>query len=485
MMKQQSKQIIVWLCIIATPLLVIALRSIVVHNNVLLGRPVWSDELLYWREIFSFSKKGFNIGYTEGWLGPDYEAKVGPLGCHGIAPIVAWGWYALLFTIRGNSLVVANAIMLLCSLLIFVICTKPTARKGFWIILLIMTYVPLIKYIPSSMMEMPCYAGIIAYMGLLINYQIKPRKEILILLLCIALYCSLLRICYAVLLFPLIGISFDKHRRIGRTLCQGGVLCIVTFLVRWISNLFSSYWPYGFKWKFVSDFGEAPVWRIYLHHGKENFINWFNPYSDNLQQALQRYLLILLIIILLVRWVKEKKWIYFGSACSLGTLWIALVMLYDVWDGRDYRTQAPLTFGVLLWLIMVENEKGDWQFWDKRIVYAVCTVPVLFSAYFATAGWAERYENVSELNVDWTELLDNDNAPCTIGMWEADNWNYSLIKSLPPEVGYSIVGMEVDINSVDTADFIITNSDRTDEITEFEYIQTVEEIGQLWKRKDK
>ena len=484
-MRQKISTIIVALCVIITPLLVIAIRSISVHNNVLLGRPVWSDELLYWREIFSFSKSSFNIGYTEGWLGPGYEAKLGPLGCHGIAPIVAWGWYAFFFTIRDNSLVVANTIMLMCSLLIFVICVRPTMRKSIWVIILVMTYVPLISYIPTSMMELPCYAGIIVYIGLLINYQQKPKKEILVLLLSVVLYCSLLRICYAVLFFPLIALSFDKHKCTGRVLLQGGLTCVFTFGVRYLSSLFSSYWPYGFKWKFVLDFGEAPAWRIYLHHGKENFINWFNPYSDNLQQALQRYLLILLIIILLVRWLKEKKWIYLGGACSLGTLWAAIVMLYDVWDARDYRTQAPVTFGMLLWLIMTEKEKKDWQFWDKRIVYAVCTVPVLFSVYFATEGWAERYENVSELNVDWTELLDNDNAPCTIGMWEADNWNYSLIKSLPPEVGYSIVGMEVDINSVDTADFIITNSDRTDEITEFEYVQTVEEIGQLWKRKDK
>lgn len=98
---QKISTIIVWLCVIVAPLLVIAIRSIAVHNNVLLGRPVWSDELLYWREIFSFSKSSLNIGYTEGWLGPGYEAKLGPLGCHGIAPIFGVGMVCTLVFNKG------------------------------------------------------------------------------------------------------------------------------------------------------------------------------------------------------------------------------------------------------------------------------------------------------------------------------------------------------------------------------------------------
>lgn len=483
MKKIRMKQI-VWLGIIVSPLLVILLRSIGMHNNILNGRPIWSDELLYWREIFSFSQCRFNIGYTEGWLGPGYEASIGPLGCHGVAPIVAWGWYAIIFTIKDNSLVIANIIMLIFALFIFVICVKPTARKGMWIVLLMTTYVPLICYIPTSMMEIPCYAGIIVYMGLLIKYQIKPSKRVLALLLCVALYCSLLRICYVVLLFPLVALSYDKNRNIKKTLWHVGLTCLCTLLVRYLTGLFSSYWPYNFGWKYRMDFGEAPIWRIFLHHGKENLINWFNPNSDNLQQALQRYLLVLLVIILVVRWIKTRKWVYFGNACALGAMWMALVLLYDVWDARDYRTQAPLTFGVILWMIIEDDEtRKSWIYWDKRIVYVGCIVPLLFLAYFPSTIELERYESVSELTVDWENILDNKDEPCTIGMWETDNWNYSIIKSLPPEVGYSIIGMETDINEVYTADYIITNSEQTDIITEFEYVQSIDEVGQLWKKQ--
>ena len=97
--------------------------------NVLLGLPIWNDEVDYWRELFSFSNCGFAFGKHGFSLG--YTAEIGPFGCHGISPIIAWGWYALLFGWNGNSIVIANIILLEISYLLFVILAKLNRKSLF------------------------------------------------------------------------------------------------------------------------------------------------------------------------------------------------------------------------------------------------------------------------------------------------------------------------------------------------------------------
>lgn len=144
-----------------------------------------------------------------------YWAPIVPLGSHGLSPILAWGWYILLFPLTDSGIVIAGLIMLCLALALFCFIAKPSAQQMLLIGLLTMLFPQLVRYIYLSMMEMPCYAGCIVYAALLWRYEKersaklpKSRWVLPMLLLC-GIYCSFFRMSNVVLFFPLILINCD------------------------------------------------------------------------------------------------------------------------------------------------------------------------------------------------------------------------------------------------------------------------------------
>ena len=64
------------------PCLFLLLWYIIQGHSFLAAKPYYSDELGYWRVMYSFSRCGFDFGSGGGFAG--YEAPVGPLGSHGL-----------------------------------------------------------------------------------------------------------------------------------------------------------------------------------------------------------------------------------------------------------------------------------------------------------------------------------------------------------------------------------------------------------------
>lgn len=478
----KQKRILVALLLGICPFLVLTLKSLLLGVNIFNNHPVWTDELLYWRELFSIGGKGTAFGYTEGWLGVDYAPKLWNLGCHGIAPVLAWGWYAVLFGIRDNSLMIANIVMVAIALGLLGILVRPSWAQTLGLLLLVFTYVPLVSYIQSSMMELPCYAAVIMVIALLLCYERSGTKQSIWGLSLAIMYCSMLRICYAIFFVPMVLLSFKRHHSWRKLVAQTGSVLIGVGVMRYIQNLFTSKWPYDFYWKFRNEFGDASNFRIILHNGKYNLMHWLNPYSDNWQQALQRYFLLFLLLILLVLWLRTRKIECFGMLLALGALWVALVALYDVWQWRDYRTDAPVIFGILIWLLL----KADLQ--ERKIFgmviagYAICILPFQVNSYSSWTSEVERYSEVESLEIDWEELLGNNGEPCTLGMYKTNNWDYAFIKSLPPEVGYSIIGDEVQIATLKTADYIVTDVQKEKMPENYEWVTDLNDKQQLWKK---
>jgi hypothetical protein len=478
-----TKKIATVFIFVSAPFLMVALMAFCTGTNIFHNRPVYSDELLYWRELFSIAERGTSFGYTEGWLGVDYAPTFWTLGCHGLSPVLAWGWYAVLFGIKDNSLMLAGVIMLAVSLGGMSALLKPTGIQVAGLMGLLFSYVPLVTLLPTSMMELPCYAAVVVVIALLVYYERHPLKAVLLCLIIAIVYCSMLRITYAVFFLPMLFLIYEKSHSRKKFVCGGGLVLLGTGGLYILQDLFISKWPYDFFYGFRKNYGEASNIRIILHNGKYNLINWLNPYSDDWQQAMQRYLVLIVLLVLLIKWMLSKKTEYLGMLLALGSLWAALIAIYDVFDWRDYRTDAPVVFGILMWLLL----KADMSIKHSRILsgiliagYALCMVPFLVSSYTVIRN-EERFEDVAEFEFDWENVLDNNGEPCTIGMYETDNWNYAFIKSLPPEVGYSIIGYEVELTELETADYIVTDIANREVPENYTWVADINSEQQLWK----
>jgi len=96
-----------WGMLVLTPFLGVGLLSLILGKNGFAAVPVWSDELDYWRSVYSWIHYGMHTGYIGiGELTPE----IGVLSVHGPGPIVLYAWFARLFGWGYSAIVMANAV---------------------------------------------------------------------------------------------------------------------------------------------------------------------------------------------------------------------------------------------------------------------------------------------------------------------------------------------------------------------------------------
>ena len=352
------------LLLVASPVLVMLLLSLMSGQNMFLSKPIFNDEMSYWRLMYSISERGFDFGSTEHLVG--YVAPYGPLGSHGLSPVAAWLWYVLLFPMTDSALVIAGVIMLSAALLLMYIIARPGISETLLIALFTLLYPPLVRYINLSMMEMPCYACVIVYMALLLRYEKEQSGALprsfwtLPLLFVCGLYCTLLRMSNVVLFFP--AILIFCHNRLSLKL----LLCLVlyalgTLAFNYCFSLFVAPYPDALYTLMQSD-SLAELLRGLWLNTRTNIINYLDPFSDNsLPQAMARYFYLLVLLALLGKTLLKReggrmrltwRWAYFGVFAAGAAGLLIVLTIYYVFDWRDYRTLAPLAYCMVLWLLL-------------------------------------------------------------------------------------------------------------------------------------
>lgn len=122
--KRRSRlQLCAALFFVASPLIMMLVLSLLSGQNMFLAKPYLNDEIDYWRVMYSVSEQGLHFGSTEHLVG--YTAPIGPLGSHGVSPLAAWLWYALLFPWSDSAIVIAGVIMLTAAMALFVLIARP------------------------------------------------------------------------------------------------------------------------------------------------------------------------------------------------------------------------------------------------------------------------------------------------------------------------------------------------------------------------
>ena len=423
---------------IASPLLIMLILSALAGQNMFLAKPYLNDEVDYWRVMYSVKECGLNFGPTGGL--PGRNAPIGPLESHGLGPLAAWLWYALCFPFTESALVIASFVLLTLALLLFCLIVRPSAGQAVLMGVFTLLFPPLVRYMNLSMMEIPCYASVIVYLAVLYRYEKSRSLPWLVLLLISGLYCSLLRLSNVVLFFPAILIFCDNRWSWKLPLCLVvyalGVLALNAFV-----NLFIAPYP-----DFVSSLSNCAsgkeVVLTLLRNILSNLRNLLNPFSDrSLPQAMARYFYLVLTLFLLdaaffkagpsglrLTW----RWDYVGMLGVAGGCLALVLVLYDVFDWRDYRTLSPIAYMLCLWLLL------RWPMEGRRFRLAVAAL-LIFGVLMAPdsyrhAAQDDRFFDTGRTGADYSQLFGSE--PCTLGLY-GDTYPLSLAMDVPPQVGIS------------------------------------------------
>ena len=352
---------VLYLVITLLPPIQLILLSISTGNNCFTAAPTWPDELEYWRHVYSFSATEEGVFGYFGTVG--FPAEIGQLGWHGLNSIIVYGIPALLFGWTHNAIVIWNMIYCILAFAVFLSLVKPTMRQCVYVIVLWLCYTPIILFSATSWMEMPQYAILIVYAGLVIKlFRNQHSAYVTWCAYGVVFLLSALRISNIIFYIPLIMIC--SRFRISKQFCY---YCFLSFclslLSYWFFGLFASPYPGSFLNVFMGIDGIGGKVELLFRNTRNNLIRLFS-FSENIIMDIQRYSIILILILWIAVWIhcqasKDRKTTSYILAkqdqnllltCILTMLAavVIVVSIYDVHSWRDYRTWAPIFWSLLL-----------------------------------------------------------------------------------------------------------------------------------------
>ena len=443
--KGRLPHILAALFFIFSPVIIMLALSLLSGQNMFLSKPYLNDEVDYWRLMYSVSECGLDFGSTEHLVG--YTAPIGPLGSHGVSPLAAWLWYALLFPMTDSAIVIAGVMMLVLALAMFCFIARPGAVQLLIMGAFTLLFPPLVRYINLSMMEMPCYAGLIVYAALLFRYEkersgaLPRRRWTLPALVICGLWCTVLRMSNVVVFFPAILIFCD-NKISWKLLGSMALYALGVIAFNWCFSLFVAPFP-DVLYNLMQSDSLMDLLRGLYHNTVSNIIHFLDPRSDNsLPQALARYFYLLALLFLFIRaFFKLRdgrvkftmRWEYFGVFMAGAGCLALVLMIYFVFDWRDYRTLAPMAYFMALWLLLRWQDEG-------RGFRGALAALLLFGLLMAPDSYRHvaqdpRFFPDESTGLDYSALFSPE--PCTLGLYVYEI-SQALAKDLPPHVGVCI-----------------------------------------------
>lgn len=470
--------------LILSPLILLLLESTSVGKNLFLSLPTWSDELDYFREVFSFSKCGFNFG---GSLFAGFEAPHGPFGAHSFSPVVVYGLFALIFPFNAHSILYINLFLLCLSWLFLILLVKPTGRSLGYLIVASLFFTPLSLYLFTSMIEIPLYAGLIVFFGLFKKYIDEKKDKWFWIALILGVLITLTRMTYIVVLFPLIWAKSDFKFNL-RTL-RNMIIYVVAFLVCYkIYNLFCAGYPDWVTARISAAEGIREKLAVVIYNTKDNFVRFFS-FKGFEPESLLRYAYALMMLVLLqasfftrnenkMKLKFDRFW--FSLAFMSGGLWVLMVVLYDIKDYRDFRTFAPILFFVLLFIFVTDREGK----FDKKQRWAGL-IFIIFIMFMKNPLLADRA--VGDVKEVALPAFDEKDATLSIGATMDINWgDASLMQSLPPNLGFKVFYNSDVEYGIDYVDYVLTTKEyvagHEDIFEKLSFVADVDGYGVLYRK---
>ncbi len=329
--------------LILTPFLAVGLVSLFLGKNGFAAVPIWSDELDYWRSVYSFVHYGMHTGYIGiGELPPE----IGVLSVHGPGPLLLYAWFAKLFGWGYSSILLVNALWVSAGAGALLLLVRPKARTAVLLALSMLFYAPFILYCCTSMTELANYGLLMLYAGLLYRLWEKVTLPVLLGALAAVLFLSVYRILYFLLFIPVAVFACDRKISWKLVLWLAAIV-VVSFFINYGMRLVTSPYESGFLYHFLrAGFREAA--RMFWFHALNNLHAYFVLALANTSEVVQRWLYcgMLLFTLLGVIVSKKERFLYGLGFLLLLLPWLIIILFYEAQDWADYRSLAPF-----LWLV--------------------------------------------------------------------------------------------------------------------------------------
>ncbi len=159
-------------------------------TDVYLPGSEWNDELFYYKQVEGILK----YGYPQGYFGFN-ESHGLKLSFAAWSPVLVAPWllWGLVFGWNLLSPVLCNIVLLTLAVFLFMWLVCPTWKQLGIFTLLFCLYTPFVRYMLSVMPEITCFALLIIFYGLAINYLERERGYKLCLLFVLSGVLTLMR----------------------------------------------------------------------------------------------------------------------------------------------------------------------------------------------------------------------------------------------------------------------------------------------------
>lgn len=338
-----------WAMLALTPFLAVGIVSLVMGKNGFASIPVWTDELDYWRSVYSWIHYGMHTGYIGiGELTPE----IGVLSVHGPGPILLYAWFARIFGWGYSSIVLGNALWVSAGAAALILLVRPKPLTAVILSLSMLVYAPFVLYCCTSMTELVNYALLMLYAGLLYRLHQKFGWLALVAALLTVTFMSVYRIIYFLLFLPVIIVASGKRFNWKLALYAAAVV-IVSFFINYYMRKITSPYDSGFLYHFLRvDFREAA--RMFWFHALKNLHGYFVLEMANTSEVAQRWLYCGMagLSLLGVIFKKGNRWLYGMCLMLLVLPWLVVVSFYETQDWADYRSLAPFLWFTVAWLVL-------------------------------------------------------------------------------------------------------------------------------------
>lgn len=388
-----------------------------------------TDEIIYWREAFTFSQHGFHGGqYSINEL--PAAAGFTAFGTHGPGFAMIGGLFGWLFGWHPASPLLMNVILLVGGVAGFAWMTRPSGRTPLLQTLLLMTFWPLAFWMPTGMQESFHYAAALLLAGSLWRmWKLGARSRDVWVTAGLLVLVSMVRPTWSLVTLPWGGILWHARPR-SRWVVGAGVLVFIVASFG-LSVWWSSPYPTGFVSTVVEAAGRSPVEALSMvvrHSGTTLREVVMGAYGDEkIEHGFRlQYLGIVVVLVGAVISCRLRCGMSVGMSESLIVLGmlvpvlLVLLALYDVTYWRAYRVLSPHLLLAWMFMSLAERPMIPWV--------AVATSFMLASAFMPAFLGEHRGRFASDDSADVLRTRYVPHLACADG---GDRWQNTLLIELP------------------------------------------------------
>lgn len=368
---------------------------------------VWSDENIHWAQAASFVEVGFNGGYFNWNENPPIIEQINTY-VWGPAPTIFYGTIGSLVGFQFCTPILINLILLGVSIFIFTLILRPNWKQTALLAILIITYPSLFLYSPMVMLQVPNIA-ISVFLASLVIHLIRQNQLTTIHIAVasgIIFLASLFRVSWSFFIIPLYLMFILEKISVKRFIISSFVAIALIIGMLILNTLITAPFPNVFS-AIIEQFslGMNEGFTALFHNIRLNFA--LLRIGNIAHHILRLQMLIIIIVTLMTirKYVKNKDLhvpaMKFANwhIMNLSMIFVFVVLVYDMYDWRDFRLFAPVVF--FSFLLLIAEKK-----WYLVIILFLISFPsynIIFPMYQNILN-----THFNEENSYTTELIENE-----------------------------------------------------------------------------